>query len=129
MRTGMGIVAVAGPLGNLILGIVSLLVAGICNALGLLSEAVTADLGEHAADQLDFDGLQPAALPPPSTAERSSRLCCPLVTIGSTNGCLRWGGAIVILLVVFGGPVLAYVFEPLMFVVDKAWTLTMEVSA
>jgi Zn-dependent protease len=128
MRTGMGIVAVAGPFGNLLLGIVSVLVAGICNALGLLTEPVTLLLVSML--QINLILMVFNLLPfHPLDGGKILAAVLPSRYDWVDEWLLRWGGAIVILLVVFGGPVLAYVFEPLMYLVDEAWAFTMEVSA
>jgi Zn-dependent protease len=127
-RTGMGVVAMAGPFGNLVLGLLSLTLAGVCNLLGVLNEGVQFVLLQLI--QINLILIVFNLLPfHPLDGGKVLAAVLPTRYDWVDEWLLRWGGTVVIAIVIFGGPVLGVIFEPLLYVAMKAWTFTMQVTA
>lgn len=128
MRTGMGIVAVAGPIGNLVLAAVCVLVAAVANVLGVLTPVVEMPLRLLLQVNIVLMVLNLLPLHPLDGAKVLGAVL-PTRLEWVNDWILRFGPVILIALLFFGSGLLAIVFEPFVEFSTIVWQFAIEVTS
>jgi Zn-dependent protease len=128
MRTGMGIVAVAGPLGNLVLATFVLLVGALANLAGVLSPSIEMPLILLLQINVILMVFNLLPLHPLDGGKILAALLPPKYEwVDEWIG--RYGPMILVAMIVFGRGILGEVFGPFLELSNAAWEFVLEVSA
>lgn len=122
MRTGLAIVAAAGPLGNLVVALVTLLLAFVLNVSGMLNQGLAEILITLLLLNIVLMVFNLLPLHPLDGGKILAAFLPPRLEYVD-EFLMQYGGYILILLVVAGGPVLGTIVAPFMKAAAFLWQL------